>query len=374
MMPPDPTARREFDIDAFRGLVCLSLATLHFYYVGLNEAFLSLFGPTGEHVVWNWRLGVESFFVLAGFMMAHMLRPVPGEGVSLTAYLKRRFFRLIIPFWAAVLIAGLDRWAVRLVFHRGDAPSLGDVAAQMLMLPEFVNAPSAAVGYWSMVTLEQFYLVWLAVYSVCLACFGRGNRDGTYGPAERVMVGLTFAACLASIAFYATGTEPVFKLPRYAGFLTLGMLLYWAARQNVAPAAFLIAVAGVMAAAVLTGYSRLFAALVTCAIFLPLARGFRVPDNALVRGLAFCGKRAYSIYLVHAVVGMRFLSIARRLAAGREWLAVPLLFAALVLSVLAAIIFYRYVERPFQERARRVEYRRPAERPAPEPGPVAVTV
>src|SRR5688500_18643778 len=97
-------SRREFDIDFFRGFVCLSLATLHFYNSALYDSFLTLFGEAGKWVIWNLRLGVESFFVLAGFMMAHMMRPVPGEEVSISGYLKRRFWRLIVPYWTAVLI------------------------------------------------------------------------------------------------------------------------------------------------------------------------------------------------------------------------------------------------------------------------------
>src|SRR5688572_1134930 len=97
---------REFDIDFFRGIVCTCLILLHFYVLGLfphwnRLAENSVGAKNLEFVVWNIRLGVESFFVLAGLMMAHMLRPAPGEDVSLGLYLKRRFFRLIIPYWIA---------------------------------------------------------------------------------------------------------------------------------------------------------------------------------------------------------------------------------------------------------------------------------
>ncbi len=104
--------KREFDIDFFRGWVCLSLVMLHFYNSNLFDSYYRLFGAQGETIVWNWRLGIESFFVLAGFMMGHMLRPVPGEEVAISGYLKRRFFRLILPYWTAVLLFALYRWVL----------------------------------------------------------------------------------------------------------------------------------------------------------------------------------------------------------------------------------------------------------------------
>src|SRR5271166_4735315 len=150
-----PSGRREFDIDFFRGWVCLSLMCLHFYNSDLYDSFFALLGDTGKYMVWNIRLGVESFFVLAGFMMAHMLRPIVGEDVSLSGYVKKRFFRLILPYWCAVLIFVAYRWGVRLILHAATLPpTIGDVFAQMFLVQEFYIAPEqleklVPVGYWS---------------------------------------------------------------------------------------------------------------------------------------------------------------------------------------------------------------------------------
>lgn len=87
----DPSQGREFDLDPFRGLVCLWLMGLHLCYMSeAHPALLRLVGPAAAETLYHARLGVESFLVLAGFMMAHMLRPVPGQDVRAASYLARR--------------------------------------------------------------------------------------------------------------------------------------------------------------------------------------------------------------------------------------------------------------------------------------------
>jgi peptidoglycan/LPS O-acetylase OafA/YrhL len=248
MMASDPRATvslpgssgREFDIDFFRGFVCVCLIYLHFYTLGLIEYWNRIFGSNLEFIVWNFRLGVESFFVLAGLMMAHMLRPAPGEDVSLGLYLKRRFYRLIIPYWVAVLLATADRWAIYLLFKRGgsDVPTLGDTISQLLLLqevyhhyypppsPPYSRIGEAGIGYWSMVTLEQFYLIWLAVYALVRWLVTPGKSVGTYGRCEWVMALLTLIGGLASATVIIGNWQTDWRMARFGIYLSLGMLLY----------------------------------------------------------------------------------------------------------------------------------------------------
>ena len=53
-----------------------------------------------------------------------------------------------------------------------------------------------------MVSLEQFYLIWLGLYAVALAAVGRGHGKG-YARAEKLMAFVTFAACMASLSMWA---------------------------------------------------------------------------------------------------------------------------------------------------------------------------
>ncbi len=69
------------------------------------------------------------------------------------------------------------------------------------------------------------------------------------------------------------------------------MLLYWAIRQKINRIYFIIAIVAVLAAAIESQQARLWKCLITAAIFIPLARGVRVPSNLILRCLAYCGQR-----------------------------------------------------------------------------------
>jgi len=356
-------AKREFDIDWFRGLVCLSLAMLHVYNSPLYDSYYRLFGETGKSIVWDWLLGVENFYILAGFMMAHMMRPVPGERISIGGYVKRRFFRLLLPYWVAMAIFAILQWSVGLLSGKTDAmPTIVEVLAQIGLVQEFVIAPDRLVndtvvpiGYWSMVSLEQFYLLWMACYTICRGIFGRGAG---YGRAERAMIVVTFLACIGSLVLLVENVKMKMELPLFTVYLTLGMLLYWSIRQNVYSALFWVAWGLLFAGFLYNGNPRMIKALIVAMMFIPLAKGYRAPDCLAIRVLSYCGKRSYSIYLIHSIAGMFFLRLTWRLTEKSDWMALPLSAAAFAVFIAAAMIYYRYQELPCQARAQRVSYRR----------------
>lgn len=360
---------REFDIDSFRGFVCISLVLLHYYNSSLYDFWRRIGGETLNYIILHMRFGVESFFILAGFMMAHMLRPAPGESVSLGLYLKRRFYRLIIPYWIAVALATADRWLVYLMFKRGGGhlPGALDVFAQLTLLQEYFRVGEAAFGLWSMVTLEQFYLLWLAVYAVVCLAFRSGDGSSAYGRAERVMAWLTFGAAALSAAALLVGYDYRWNLPLWLIHLATGMLLYWAVRQRFQIVLFVAVVALLAVVAVETRESRPIKSLLVVAMLTPLARGYRLPKYAVLRGLAWVGQRSYSVYLVHGIVGLRIFSFASKLGKA-DWVPFVLLAVALAGSLLAATLFYKYIELPCRMKARRVQFRR-----SPAPPPLAVS-
>jgi peptidoglycan/LPS O-acetylase OafA/YrhL len=215
-----------------------------------------------------------------------------------------------------------------------------------------------------MVTLEQFYLIWLAVYALVRLTIRPGRVGPTgYGRQERVMAVLTFAACAGSAAALMVGYNYRWQLPLYTIYLTIGMLLYWALRQRFAWPPFIAAIGLLAAVAIDTKASRPYSALLTVAILAPLARGYRLPKSAILRGLAYVGQRSYSVYLVHGIVGQRVFSLASKVDSHGDWIAFPLLAAGLIATLLAAMLFYRYVEAPCREKARTIKFRRSANPP-----------
>jgi peptidoglycan/LPS O-acetylase OafA/YrhL len=394
-----------FDVDALRGIVCLSLASVHFFQMALRERAIRFAGEWIDYAVWNLRFGVESFLVLAGLLLAHNLRPRAGESISVKAYLIRRFFRLVIPYWVAVMLATANLW---LPYFSGrtfdlngahskadyflwswpadtghsetgnDNPSPPPTAKMMLVwmsfTEDFFQIGSAAPGYWSMVTLEQFYLLWLTIFALSAWFF---RRTGT-GDAERLMRWMSLLTFFAGVAaglwiFYRAslvGEETVsganslhvfnapFKITTYSFFLSLGMTLYWAIRNQFAQIPFFSLLLLLIVMVVYTNLSRTYAALITAMALIPICQGMRLPDWGVIRFLRFVGRYSYSIYLIHAVIGLRFLYLAEKKLAGQpDWWVIPLWLAAIGISIGAGWVFYLLVERPSLNFARRFEYR-----------------
>lgn len=349
---------REFDLDPFRAIVCLWLMGLHFCWVPEVQAALLRKTPDAiGDVAFQYRLGVESFLLLAGFMMAHMLRPVPGQNVRLGAYFARRCYRLLLPFWIAVLLSATDKWAVHLLFDGGnDRPDLGAILSQLLLINEFFGIPEAAVGYWSMATLEQFYLLWLVVFAFVRWITTKGAGLSYCHALSRMGV-VTFVVFLASGTAFLCLTPEYIQLPRFAFYIALGILLYGNVRMGVYRWELRIAVAAMVVAAIWLLHSRLTAALVTSAVLYALVREARFPGGRVFDALRFVGRRAYSLYLMHAIIGVRFLSGYRFVADFSDWLAFPFLFVACGLSLIGGVVFYRLIEQPCHALAQRVQYR-----------------
>jgi peptidoglycan/LPS O-acetylase OafA/YrhL len=331
---------------------------LHFCWLSdAHPALLRLVGPDIADVLFHARLGVESFLVLAGFMVAHMLRPVPGEDVRFGAYFVRRACRLLLPFSVAVLCSAADKWLAYVVFGGGrERPGLAELASQLLLVNEYVGVPEPAVGYWTLATLEQFYLGWLA--ALVLIRWGTFGETAVADHRAAARMGL-IAACMffaSGAAFLGAGPVAV-HFPRYTFYIAFGILLYDYRRLGLHRGLFPATVLAMVTAAVWLQHSRLTAALVAAGVLYALAGGARFPNSRAVRVLRIVGQRAYSVYLVHAVLGIRVLSAARFVVPYGDWLVIPLVVAATGVSLAGAFAFYRLVEQPCQALARRVRYR-----------------
>lgn len=344
-----------FDIDPFRGLVCLSLVALHFYASALHGPLLALGGSGFDYFMWNIRPGVESFFVLAGFMVAHNLRDISGRDLSPVLYFVRRCVRLLIPYVAAVLLAAANLWAARLVMGFGQrAPGWADLLSQLFLVQEFFGVEEAAVGFWSLVSLEQFYILWLA--AVWLA----GTLRSEAGDREPALVWFAACGCVASLAAIAVGGMHSPLLSVWAAYLFLGILLYRASGHGTGRVAFAIALAAAIAAGIYARDARIGKGIIATGALWTLARGARFPDVWTVRALAFFGRRSYSIYLVHGIVGYRVFSFYPKVARFGDAAVGGLLLVAALLGIAASLAFYRTVELPCHRLARRIHYRLPA--------------
>lgn len=351
-------------ISAIAGLRSLAVLSIVAYH--LDAAWL----PGGF-------VGVDVFFVISGFVVAHSVAGKPHEtfGSYLAAFYKRRFQR-ILPAAFVYILAAI---ALSLLFVPLATPTrfmeITGAAATFALSNVFLwlkagdyFAASSELNLfthtWSLALEEQYYLLFpLLSYPLFASA-----RPG--GIARRAALGFIIGGCIASLiaAAWLSGSKPTFAfymLPTRFWELGIGFLLRLALTER--NTAWLVkhtrAYATVLAGAALGGLALAFVitdptrfpfsgALLPCfATVLLIAVLWCHPgvwaDRLLSLPLpVWIGTISYSLYLWHWGV-----IVAMRWTVGIDTL--PLRLTAFVLMLALAQLSYRLVETPFHNTARR---------------------
>src|SRR5262249_60508619 len=109
---PLPAQPRYLSLDIWRGVACLMAVVLHssFYvrYASLTEA-TRLENPVGSCLllaVSRMGIGLPLFFVISGYCIAATADSSRRKSSGAGLYFKRRFRRILPPYWAALPFAG----------------------------------------------------------------------------------------------------------------------------------------------------------------------------------------------------------------------------------------------------------------------------
>ena len=198
------------------------------------------------------------------------------------------------------------------------------VALHVGYLNAFVGLPWLNVVFWTLAIECQFYLLIAIVFPLIVH---RRRAVRLVGMGALLMAGL----------FSLRGNTVIYYLPLFAcgivGFQWFaGACAAWEAPLLLVPAAALLYMH--------MGALVMVAGLATSVIIVAIPAWTSRP-------LAFLGTLSYSLYLLHVPVGGRVINLAGRLpaspVAGFAGVA-----AALVVTIAAAYLMYRLVERPAQ--------------------------
>ncbi|MDQ2748430.1 MAG: acyltransferase [Actinomycetota bacterium] len=152
-----PTDQRVTGLDGIRGLAAL--------FVVVNHIFLRAFPgyPAAHAPFWAagfiyGRFAVVVFIVLSGFSLS--LSPARGawrlDGI--TTFAHRRAWRILPPYWAALVFSVLMTWLV--VAQPGwPEPTVQSVAVNGLLVQDIIAAPSPNRAFWSIAIEAQLYLL-----------------------------------------------------------------------------------------------------------------------------------------------------------------------------------------------------------------------
>jgi peptidoglycan/LPS O-acetylase OafA/YrhL len=323
-------------LDAFRALAITAVLICHYFASwGLPEYPGNLYGYRHSYPLWlGWgALGVEFFFVISGFVIFMTLEKCG----SLVEFWLRRFARLYPAYVAAML---LTFSVTNMVGPKEFASSPVDFLIGLGFATSFVRgAKFVDQVYWSLAVELLFYIViglayvaagkrfvavWTLYVATSLACWLAGKDLGSHvlvSLAERIFLLPYLAHFTLGIAFF---------------FLYSGRVSGWRALALVALLTYTV----VARRAPLAWHAAHALMLVLFALFIWGKLGWLA-----IRPLRFLGEISYSLYLVHAYIGIILIGLLTR------QLAAPDLVAALAATLLCVGLAYgltKTVERPVQ--------------------------
>lgn len=356
-----PTGRARFEyIDGLRGVAAIMVAIGHLAHAAADR-HPGILGPGIEAIASLGRYGVQIFFVLSGFVIAHSVTGGEYSFRYFGRFAARRFVRLDLPYWSVIALELVLLWlsGQLMAEYARELPSVGAIAANAFYLQNFLGYPHLLPVFWTLCYEVQFYLV-LVLSLVLLA---RMHDAGVSAATTRMIataalsIGFLWSLCL--FVGLLPPVHPALFLDRWFQF-ALGVVVYLHYRGHCSLGVLIVAVTLCMAG-VLFGADayRVTALLVTVATAIAIACSLHFPRRGLLEGasMQFLGRISYSLYLLHVAVGWRAVVLTRELIGSNystAWAYVA--FAVgMAASIVAAWIANIVIEQPAIRLARTID-------------------
>lgn len=333
------------NLQALRGVACLAVVL---YHLGQWESGYGLKHPLFGVFRWFGYAGVDLFFVISGFIIAHSNKNRLGQSRALPTYLFRRFWRLYPLYWIAFALGtalmaypcGMD---VRALEWRGNAITwFGLWPGVHTIMPHA----------WTLAFELLFYLAFAALFLLPIRA-GVGLL-ALWGVA---VLAVSISGYQSPNRFVHTATLP-YVLEFLAG-AALAWAYHWNRTDHYRPALALAFVWAVVAGLlvnkadshwlVITPGPRILvfglpAVLVVYALVAAEAHGrWRMPGWTKALGNA-----SYSIYLMHMPVGAAMLTLTGGWS-HRKWNHVGWSGLMLFACVGSGLLLYRLAEKPLMD-------------------------
>jgi peptidoglycan/LPS O-acetylase OafA/YrhL len=286
-------------LDALKAIACLSIVLHHLAAYGpMSQIAYPLFPGLIEGLYEYGRIAVQVFFVIAGFLFAGKHAP---HGVLIVSHplqaIKQRYFRLVVPYLAALTLAiGCAAVARGLMVHDsipGAANPL-QLLAHALLVQDLLDQEALSAGVWYVAIDFQLFMA-----AMMLLWLARQIQD-QYPSLKAAGLVLITALTLGSLLVFNRENfwdETAFY---FFGSFGLGVLVYWASNRKDSTLWFLLLSILVMVALLVDFRSRIAVAGIVM-LSLGLARQFSplMENLPLPNFLTALGRISYSVFLVH---------------------------------------------------------------------------
>jgi len=320
-------------LDLLRGLAAVAVCYFHFTHG--NPDFLS----PGNFLYISGRygfLGVDVFFVISGFVIPYAMFRGNYHVRDFGRFLTKRVVRIEPPYLVSIALVLLLNWLSTLSpAYRGAGFLINwpGLALHLGYLNAFFNYPWVNDVYWTLAIEFQYY----------------------------ILIALLFPLLLHQVKHYSTGVLLIFAIlgfiiPDHAFIFNYSLLF----------------IVGILLFQFHVGYISKkhfgsFLLIVLILIFIKFDKRYLVA--ALLpyffityfefhdRISKFLGNISYSLYLVHIPVGGRIINLTETFVSN-ELVRSIFVFVALAVSIFAAWIFFRLIEKPFMNISKKISYKK----------------
>jgi peptidoglycan/LPS O-acetylase OafA/YrhL len=343
--------RRFVIIDGLRGLASLWVVLLHLEQA-LEEPLSHLIPYIFLKIMQLGALGVEVFFVLSGFVIAHAVGTHPITARFIGRFALRRSLRLDPPYWTAmaVMLGGycITR-GIRAVYEYWGWRAL---LANMFYLHDIFSVrPAGDAQYWRVLQVSWTLCLEIQFYLVFVCLLGIAQRVSRHFEHSTYLVVFAPLALCSVYRWYFRSDWSFFGMWH---MFFLGAYLYSAIFQQADKRWFFVFTGLIGICAVGTFNAEGCVALATATLIYVAASRDHLYDWLANRTLQYLGRISYSLYLIHAVVGGYTIWYLRQYFASTA-AAIPVFAAGLFGSIASADLLFRLVERPGIAVARRIE-------------------
>jgi peptidoglycan/LPS O-acetylase OafA/YrhL len=335
--------RRFVLVDALRGIAAVAVLCHHLLFNSELQVTLwkALPGWIFNFCV-RGAYGVEIFFVISGFVIAHSLRNVRLTPGSVGAFMLRRQLRLDPPYWTMLFVTVALLFAeqhVAWIAHK-HIPTFWEFIANMFYLQNVTRSFSMMGVSWTLCLEVQFYLVFILLLLA-------GKALSRTSPAATT-VSFALVAALAAVSILIKRQDGWYLdawFIQWWYYFAAGAMCYWAVNHvqfRIPMIAFMVLFA--VMAWLHDPFPMCIGLATTLLLFVAGQMG-RLTSWLNYAPLQYLGKISYSLYLSHLLVADYVMRFGSRLTHTNPHAAVFWFFLAGAISIVAAHGLYLLVEK-----------------------------
>lgn len=320
-------------LDLLRGLAAVAVCYFHFTHG--NPDFLSASNPLFVSGRFGF-LGVDVFFVISGFVIPYAMYRGSYHVKDFGRFLAKRLVRIEPPYLVSIILVLVLNWMSTLSPYYKGAPfsiNFEALALHLGYLNAFFNFPWVNDVYWTLAIEFQYYILIALIFPLLI------HQEKKFSIGSLLVFGL--------LSFFLEGHNFIFN---YSPLFIVGILLFlfhigYLDKKHFG--AFLL----IALILIFIKFDKRY--LVAALLPYFFITYFEFND----RISKFLGNISYSLYLVHIPIGGRIINLCESFVQN-ELIRSLFVFVALFISIFAAWIFYRIIEKPFMNMSKRITYKK----------------